>query len=76
MKNIERLLEESNGRKLRSWVDCKGKIRYGIKKVPRKLKKKQKKELEKQTVEFYKQQENHLRPLYGDDWFSHVIFGG
>lgn len=52
----------------------KGKVRYGIK-VPRKLKKLKKKEMDLWSKNFQKHLD-YLQLTYGDDWFSHVIFGG
>lgn len=40
--------------------------------VPRKLKKERK----KQALKIYKSSEDRLRPIYGNLWFEHIIFGG
>ena len=40
--------------------------------VPRKLKKERKKEVER----FFISQEKRLRPFYGDEWLDHIIYGG
>ena len=77
-RKLKPLLESEkfkDGRKRRTSFH-KGVESIGLRKLPRKLKKSRKKKDKKEMDEFFKNNEERLRPFYGDDWISHIIFGG
>ncbi len=46
------------------------------KRLPRKLKKIKKLKDKIEIDRFFENNEKQLRPIYGDDWISHIIYGG
>lgn len=58
-------------RKKRTYIH-KGKVRIGCRRLPRKLKKKWNKRVDKEINGYF----SYLKEIHSDAWAEHIIYGG